>query len=218
MRSVFWWIYAGCYDVAWDSPITRELAQRVAVELPEVTSVADVGCGTGLSAALLTARGVRVRGVDACGAMVRRAIRAGRISTGAVRDAAETNLPAGSVDAALCANLLHLHAQPMAVLDELTRIVAPGGKIVLVTPMPGLQHGMILKADRGSGRGYLRSVIADITRQAIAVIGSFSAITVRGADEVDAQVRDAAHRSGWLLRRQGEVGGLQRYSVYEVVE
>ncbi|MFV0253529.1 MAG: class I SAM-dependent methyltransferase [Beutenbergiaceae bacterium] len=215
MRAGFWRIYAACYDLAWDSPATTALAQRIARELP-VRTLVDVGCGTGLTAAPLVARGVRVHGVDASPAMLRRARNADRISAGSVQEASATGLAAQSVDAALCANVLHLHPAPAAVLDELVRLVRPGGRIAVVTPADGLQHRTVLRADLKSGRGLVRSVIAHLTRQMIGLVAAVTGISVRDGSEVRAHLDDAVVRHALHVIAQGEVAELQRFTVMAV--
>jgi SAM-dependent methyltransferase len=98
--------------------------------------LADVGCGTGISARLFAARGVPVLGIEPNEEMRRRAecepappgrpapvYRAGR--------AEATGLTDGSVAAVLAAQAFHWFDAPAALL-EFHRILRPGGWVALV--------------------------------------------------------------------------------------
>lgn len=100
----------------------------------------DVGCGNGRHADLLAARVDRTVGVDLSGALLRiareRARTAGyAAATAWLRgDAATLPLRSGSVDlATYVATIHHLptRADRVASLDELARVLAPGGRALV---------------------------------------------------------------------------------------
>lgn len=126
-QTLFWNGYALGYDRAWDSPLTVA-AEVVADELSAAT-VIDLGCGTGLFAARFASRHTSVTGVDQSRAMLKRAVRSDRIVVAVRADAAHTGLPDTSSGSVICANILHLHPHPEAVLAEAVRLVCPGGRI-----------------------------------------------------------------------------------------
>jgi SAM-dependent methyltransferase len=87
-------------------------------------TVADIGCGTGISARLFAERGFDVVGIDPNEEMLARA----RDAAGAryVRgEASATGLAGGSVDLAIVAQAFHWFDIPQA-LAELARILRPG--------------------------------------------------------------------------------------------
>jgi SAM-dependent methyltransferase len=100
--------------------------------LPPGARVVDVGCGPGLDAALLAARGLRTVGVD---------FSLGMLRTGAVEfpgarvqgDARRLPLAAGCVDGVWAkASLLHLgRADALKALADIGRILRPGGVLFL---------------------------------------------------------------------------------------
>ncbi len=70
--------------------------------------------------------------------MLRRAVhdtdRAGLESVGYVRaDVLDLPFGDGTFDAVCCFAALHLFADPFAALDEMTRVLAPGGRIAILT-------------------------------------------------------------------------------------
>lgn len=99
--------------------------------------VLDVGVGTGLELPMFDA-GIRVVGVDLSAPMLRRAQT--RVAAGgldhvvglAVMDAAMLGFTEGTFDAAVAPYVLTVVPHPENVLDEIARVVRPGGEIVLV--------------------------------------------------------------------------------------
>lgn len=105
--------------------------------------VLDVGCGPGnftRGFSVLVGPAGLVVGADASPTMLSRA----------VRDTASAHRPEGNVafvradaerlpfrdtcfDAVCCFAALHLFAQPFAALDEMARVLAPGGRIAILT-------------------------------------------------------------------------------------
>ena len=143
----------------WASPLTARLYDRqlafersalgVAVDLaapgPDEL-VLDLATGTGALLRRLAQRADRPRraiGIDASGAMLRRArpLPDGwRLING---DARRLPIDDGSVDVVTCAYLLHLldPAARRAVLGEITRVLTPRGRVVVVTL--GIPDGLV---------------------------------------------------------------------------
>lgn len=102
-------------------------------------AVLDVGCGTGLAAAELAARGARVVGVDADP----EALSAGRERHPDVEfeqaGAEELPFDTGSFDGYRAARLYHLLPRPERAVTEAARVLGPGGRAVLA----GQDHDMM---------------------------------------------------------------------------
>lgn len=109
------------------------------VEVSEVSGdseVVDVGTGTGFVAAGIAPRVKRVIGIDGAPAMLgvaRENLRALGLSNVdlVVGDVAGLPLEDGSVDAAFANMVLHHAEDPTAMLQEMARIVRPGGTVAV---------------------------------------------------------------------------------------
>lgn len=100
----------------------------------------DAACGTGRALAVLrraVGPGGTVVGVDVTRQMLAEAARKGRDRDARLvrADVCALPLAAGSVDAVLAAGLVGHHGDAGAVLAELARVCAPGGRLALFHPI-----------------------------------------------------------------------------------
>jgi SAM-dependent methyltransferase len=104
--------------------------------------VLDAGCGAGAHAAALVERGALVTAVDASLAMV--ALASGRLGDRAKALRADLGEPLpfedGSFDAVLCSLVLHYLRDWEPALRELHRVLVPGGRLVISTHHPFMDH------------------------------------------------------------------------------
>ena len=136
---------------------------------------ADIGAGTGISAGLLVARGVRVHAVEPNTAMRG----AGEAYTGSLPcvravewregTAESTGLPDASVDLVLCAQAYHWFDPPKAC-REFGRILKPGGRLALMwndgdetTPVAKGYYDLVREASTGAGPSSHQTVAKDPT-------------------------------------------------------
>lgn len=107
---------------------------RLALE--PTSNVLDVGCGTGNYTRHLAAAAPEglVVGVDASEAMIASAARRGGGSNLAYLrgDAGVLPFRDGQFDAVCCVGVLHMLERPLAALAEMVRVLAPGGRLVVV--------------------------------------------------------------------------------------
>ena len=114
---------------------------RLLLGLTPGDSVLDVACGPGNFSrefAHVVGEDGLVVGIDASRTMLARGgaeLRARGIANLALIRGDATRLPFrdGSFDAMCCFAALHLFAEPFAALDEMRRVLAPGGRIALMT-------------------------------------------------------------------------------------
>jgi ArsR family transcriptional regulator len=127
----------------WDGMRLAYYDERVIEKMVEIsgvgvaTTVADVGTGTGFVAAGVASRAGRVVAVDNSRAMLdvaRAILDALGLPNVELIEGEVTALPlaSGSVDAAF-ANMVMHHAEELAaVLEEMARVVKPGGSVAVV--------------------------------------------------------------------------------------
>jgi ArsR family transcriptional regulator len=115
-------------------------ARATASLVPPGLRVADIGTGTGVLALELASLGLDVIGLDQSEGMLEaarekwQAVREKAPGTLELRsgDAHALPLEDASVDAAFAHMVLHSLADPARAIDEMARIVRPGGQVVLV--------------------------------------------------------------------------------------
>ncbi|HEX2412066.1 MAG TPA: class I SAM-dependent methyltransferase [Solirubrobacteraceae bacterium] len=96
--------------------------------VPHGSSVVDVGCGVGTSTRLL-----RLAGYDALGTDLSERFLPDKEGFAAV-DFEQAPFPDATFDAAGALNVLEHIARPRRLLDEMVRVVRPGGHIVIASP------------------------------------------------------------------------------------
>lgn len=113
-----------------------------ALELGGEQRVLDVACGPGnfthVFAGALTGEGLAV-GLDTSRAMLARAVAENLVPRSAYlrADARRLPFPDATFDAVCCYAALYLVPEPFTVLVEMLRVLAPGGRIALMTSYRG---------------------------------------------------------------------------------
>jgi ubiquinone/menaquinone biosynthesis C-methylase UbiE len=155
-------------------PGTRD-EHQIAVEMLEITEddrVLDVACGPGnFTRAFGRADAELVVGLDASAAMLARAVHETRADNVAyVRgDASAMPFIDGAFDAVCCFAALYLIEDPMGALDEIVRVLAPGGRVALLSSV---------------NRGLLPAPLTN------AFVRPLSGIRIFGRDEITQALRD----------------------------
>jgi SAM-dependent methyltransferase len=135
--------------------------RRIALEMLALEPgdrVLDVGCGPGnfTRAFARAARGGGVVGVDASRTMLAQAARETPAGAAAYVRADAGDLPFrdASFDAVCCFAALYLIAEPMKALDEIARVLAPGGRVALLAsvnrgPLPAAAADLVVRGLSG---------------------------------------------------------------------
>ena len=147
--------------------------------------VLDVGCAEGWFCAALADAGVRVVGVDVAGEALRRArLRYPALEFASCGEAA-LPFPDGSFGAAWLGEVLEHVRDGLGLLEEVARVIGPGGLLLASTP----DHGPLLRARLGlSRRAFERHFepradhlrfFTRATLRALLEAGGFEAVEVR---------------------------------------
>jgi SAM-dependent methyltransferase len=100
-------------------------------------SVLDLGCAFGFTTRLLKRRGYDATGVDGSPAYIERAKRADPLGTYLVADATRVPLPDRSFDGVLFLDVLEHLPDPQGAINEVARLLRPGGTLALSVPYRG---------------------------------------------------------------------------------
>lgn len=113
----------------------RYARYRWAADLVAGGTVLDAGCGSGLGTALLAEHARETVGIDASPPAVEEARRDhGGGARFELADMRELPFADGEFDSVVCFEAIAQVAEPEAVLDELRRVLAPGGLLLVATP------------------------------------------------------------------------------------
>jgi SAM-dependent methyltransferase len=181
--AAVWERHAGWWQSEFTGGADAEYAEQIlplaARHLAGAARVLDLGCGEGQIARLVASGGARrVVGVDASAAQIDEARRRGGRAAYARASATGLPLPAGSFDAVVaCLVLEHLDDLDRA-LDEVARVLRPGGRFVMFVNHPLFQT---------PGSGWIDDQVLDPPEQYWRV-GPYLTEGV-SVEEVDAGVR-----------------------------
>jgi ubiquinone/menaquinone biosynthesis C-methylase UbiE len=133
--------------------VEQPVVHRLFGQGPAAGVAVDAACGTGRHSAALAAHGYRVIGVDQSDEML--AVARGKVPGAEFRVGRLQRLPLDDdcADLVVCALALTHLADLSAGVDELARVVRPGGRVIIsdLHPLLVLLHGQALFA-HGPGR------------------------------------------------------------------
>lgn len=151
MSKDLWGRLADTYDVDHTYIAGADLVGAIKSKLAAAVGggmAVELGCGTGLYTGAYAPQCSLVTAIDLSEPMVelaRRKLAALPNVSVRVADATSTGLPAGSADAVVTVNLLHIVPDAAAVLAEAFRLLRPGGMIVAADATgKGLSAGQML--------------------------------------------------------------------------
>jgi ubiquinone/menaquinone biosynthesis C-methylase UbiE len=127
---------AGSYESGvtsrWRDPVQRESLE--ALQLGAEDRVLDVGCGTGAASRSAASVAALVVGIDLSTEMIRQAR---ELASGLanvhfeIADSEHLPFDDGAFTAVVCSNSFHHYPDPGRAVREMTRVLAPGGRLVL---------------------------------------------------------------------------------------
>jgi ubiquinone/menaquinone biosynthesis C-methylase UbiE len=185
------WIYGW---LAWDPAsffdwlaarpwYTRILTEWVAaLPIEAGTQGLEVGCGPGHLTGQLHAGGAQMTGLDRSPAMVQRAREKVPGCTFIEGDALALPLEDDTVDVAVAASVVNVVSNPQLLVQEMARVVRPGGCVSVLFPTPAL-------AQRAGSIGQRRS-LQGLSAAALATWGA------RAPKREPASIRDLFERAG----------------------
>ncbi len=166
----FWQSYSRYWNTREESQAVRgrvehALNRLVAAGAEPGQRIFDAGCGTGVYSLAMAQAGFRVTGVDIADEALERArIKAAGLNLKAEFEQIDLDRPFwysdSQFDHALCSATLHLVGRPGFVLQELRRIIRPGGLLLVTLWLDPVSHRQayaslfdeIEERDRLSGR------------------------------------------------------------------
>ncbi len=126
-------LWAPTYDATPNPLLDLELRALSAKLAPwNYRRVADLACGTGRWMSFAASKGAHVFGVDLCCPMLERAAAKPALSSRLIHATADSSaLASASFDLVLCSFAVGFLTKPAALILEMSRLAAPGGRIVV---------------------------------------------------------------------------------------
>lgn len=131
--------WAKNYDQRWYWPF--QLSNRAvvrALDLEPGFSILDVGCGTGILLQQLLKSGLslKLHGIDISSEMVKAARAKFEQGAAFIHEGSAHSLPyqSESFDCVTCATSFHHYQSPLSSLQEMFRVLKPGGRLALLDP------------------------------------------------------------------------------------
>lgn len=137
--KMFWSKIAGVYDLvenAYNGKANARTTDYVASLMTGDDKVLECACGTGMFSVKIAPRVKELTATDLAEGMLRQTARKCK-AFGNVRvepgDITELRFADDTFDKAVAANVIHLVDDPKKAIDELKRVVKPGGMIIIPT-------------------------------------------------------------------------------------
>lgn len=114
----------------WEEGSRKDIISFFEKHVKKESAVCDLGCGDGYGSYKLALAGYKVTGIDVSEEMIHKAEKLNAETDAVFRkgDISELSLEENAIDAVLAINSLEWTESPLDVLQEIRRIVKPGGR------------------------------------------------------------------------------------------
>ena len=162
---MFWNKISPVYDLfenVYNRKVYKGTGIKVSEFIDESDSVLECACGTGAITEEIAKKAQKVLATDFAEGMLKRASRKcrkyGNVSF-RQEDITDIKSSEGSFDKAVAGNVIHLLPEPGKALNELLRVVKPGGKVIIPT------YINMSKRSSGFAVKFIEKLGADFKRQ-----------------------------------------------------
>lgn len=181
----------------------RKLARRIAGELPEGGTVLEIAPGPGYFCVELAKLGAHaIRGVDLSQAMVKiareNAAKAGVRVDFEQGNAASLPYPRDTFDRLVCRAAFKNFAQPVRALQEMCRVLKPGGQGVLIDLRGDATPERLSRAVDGMGLSFVNRMLTKLAFRTFLLKRAYT------REQFEAMLRQTEFRS--VTIEEGDIG------------
>ena len=156
-----------------------ELAQRMSSQLPQGSAVLEVAPGPGYFCIELAKRGsFQITGLDISHSMVKiaaaKAAEAGVKANFTQGSASNIPFPAGSFDFLLCRAAFKNFAQPIEALKEMSRVLRPGGRAVIIDLKRNASSEEVSRAVDGMGLSWFNRILTKLVFKTMLIRSAYT--------------------------------------------
>ena len=162
---MFWNKISPVYDLfenVYNRKVYKGTGIKVSEFIDETDSVLECACGTGAITEEIAKKAQKVLATDFAEGMLKRASKKCRKNSNVSfrqEDITDIKSADSSFDKAVAGNVIHLLPEPEKALNELLRVVKPGGKVIIPT------YINMLKKPSGIAVSVINKMGADFKRQ-----------------------------------------------------
>lgn len=162
---MFWNKISPVYDLfenVYNRKVYKGTGIKVSEFIDETDSVLECACGTGAITEEIAKKAQKVLATDFAEGMLKRASKKCRKNSNVSfrqEDITDIKSADSSFDKAVAGNVIHLLPEPEKALNELLRVVKPGGKVIIPT------YINMLKKSSGIAVSVIKKMGADFKRQ-----------------------------------------------------